>query len=201
MKASGLPKPSTKIFVFLPPLDMPAALFSLFPAVRALMYLARCGIYGDVLKVGIHGQGLKYCFKNSFIPPFPKTAVYCLPWAISLRQFSPGCPSSGNPQDPIHCAAVIAFRRASPFPFLWVFWRQKLLDPFPLTFCEFISFCSHTISLHEFKPLCKFLKHALIELINCRLMVSGAGKSPGCRCQRGLSPDCQRPGPHRSSAF
>lgn len=106
MKASGLPKPSTKvwIFVFLPPLDIPTALFSLFfPTLSALMYLAGCRVNGNVLKIRINGKCLKNCFKHPELLPFAKAAIDCLPRAISFRQFSPRRPSSGNPQHPIQC--------------------------------------------------------------------------------------------------
>ena len=127
-----------------------------FPTIGALMHLAGCRIYGDVLKIRINGQCLKNCFKHSELLPFAKAAIDCLPRVISFRQFSPRCPSSGNPQHPIQCCAVITFCRASAFPRLWMFWRQYILDSIPLAFCEFISFCSHVCSLHHPAHLCKF---------------------------------------------
>ena len=124
-KASGLPSPSTKvwIFVFLPPLDTPTALFSdFFSTIGTLMHLAGGRVDGDILKVGVHGQGLKNRFKHAHIPPLPKAAVYRLPRTIPLRKFSPRCPSSDNPQYPIHCTTVITFCWATAFPFFRVLW-------------------------------------------------------------------------------
>ena len=141
----------------LPPLDIPTALSSVFfPTIGALMHLAGCRVNRDVLKICIYGQSLEDRFKNPHVLPLPKAAVDSLPWAISLRKFSPRRTSSGNPQYPIHCTAVITFCRASAFPFLRVFWRQHIFDSIPFTFCEFISFRSHINSLLNRIRLCNF---------------------------------------------
>ena len=97
---------------------MPTALFSvLFATIGTLMYLAGCRVNRDVLKIRIYGQSLEDRFKNPHVLPLPKAAVDSLPWAISLRKFSPRRTSSGNPQYPIHCIAIITFCWASAFSF------------------------------------------------------------------------------------
>ena len=152
-----MPKPSTKvwIFVFLPPLDMPTALSSdFFPTIGTLMHLAGGRVNREVLKIRVYGKGLKYTFKNAHFFPFTETAIDSLPRAIPLWKFSPRGPSSGNPQYPIHRTAVITFCRASALSLFRVFWRQQFLDSFPLTFCEFISSCTHMYILHLFPRLC-----------------------------------------------
>ena len=131
-------------------------ILAFFPTISALMYLAGCRVNGNVLKIRINSKCLKNCFKHPELLPFAKAAIDCLPRAISFRQFSPRRPSSGNPQHPIQCCAVITFCRASAFPCLWMFWRQHILDSFPLAFCEFIPFCSHVFMLHVPSYLCKF---------------------------------------------
>ena len=118
------------------------------------MYLARSRVNGDILKIRIYGKSLKYRLKYAHPFLFAETAVDSLPRSISLWKFSPRCPSSSNPQYPIHHTAVITFCRTSTFPFLRVFWRQYVLDSVPLTVCEFISLRSHMLSLHHLKQLC-----------------------------------------------
>ena len=113
------------------------------------MHLAGGGVNRDILEISIYGKGLEYSFKYAHVTPFPKTAVYCLPRTIPFRKFSPRCTSSGNPQHPIQCCAVITFCRASAFSFLGVLWRQQILDALPLAIRKFISFRSHMHSLHN----------------------------------------------------
>ena len=128
----------------------------IFLTIGTLMYLAGCGVNRDILKIRLHRQNLKNCLKDPHFPPLPKTGLSCLPGAISWWKFSPRCPSSDNPQQSIHPCALITLCRASTFPFFPMFRRQQSSDPFPFTFCQFIVFRFHTISLHSHLLLCNF---------------------------------------------
>ena len=131
-------------------------IFWFFPTIGALMHLAGGWVNGGILEVGIYRKGLEHGFKYPHFPLFPKTAVYCLPRTIPFREFSLRCPSSGNPQHPIQCCAVIIFCRASAFSSLGAPWWQQILDALPLAIREFISFRSHINSLHNCIPLFNF---------------------------------------------
>ena len=112
MKASGLPKPSTKvwIFVFLPPLDTPMALFSgFFPAIGTLMHLTGCRVDGDIFKIPVYSESLENCVKNPCISPLPKAGIYCLPRTAPLRKFSPRRPTSGFHNIPFNAVRLSYF--------------------------------------------------------------------------------------------
>ena len=101
------------------------------------MNLDASRVHAQVFHIRICGQCSKHGFQCAVVPPFGKSGVHRLPWAIHLRQFPPLRSAVGNPKHPIEHFPII-FPWAATLP--CSFWRKYRFHAFPLFFCQFISF-------------------------------------------------------------
>ena len=132
-------------FVFSPPLLRPTALSAVFsPSVGTFVNLNTGRVQTQVFHICIFGQCAKDGFQCSVVPPFSKSGLHRLPGAIRLRLFPPLCSAAGDLEHPFEHSPVI-FPGMAPRPCL--FRRKHCLHPFPLSFCQFISFYSSIFAL------------------------------------------------------
>ena len=156
MNATGFPSPSTIAcsFVFSPPLVRPIALSAVFsPSVGTFVNLDTGRVQTQVFHIRICGQCAKYGFQCAVVPPFGKSGVHRLPWAIHLRQFPPLRSATGDPQHTIEHSPVI-FPGPAAFP--CSFRRKHCFYAFPLFLCQFISFHASILYLFSICAICIF---------------------------------------------
>jgi len=86
----------------------------------------------DVFEIGIIRQALENPLPDALLCPTPKSRVDRIPFAEYIRQITPGCASSCNPQDCLYEAPIVAPGSAGITNLARQFWR----NPFPLVLVQ-----------------------------------------------------------------
>src|ERR1700674_5282974 len=86
----------------------------------------------DVFEIGIIRQGFENALPHALPRPTPKAGVDSEPFAEFLRQITPGCAGSGNPQYRFDKQAIVTRGGTGITKLARQFWRH----PFPLLLAQ-----------------------------------------------------------------